>query len=247
MTWHGTAWHDMDRLWDPWGKATLPSPDASAADPNRQLGWRRPRKALPALIPCLPGALEPVACFPLLSVAWKHIYIFWIGQLVHTPLPVSLAPGVWHWASSALMAQPLVVITGHCFCPTDPPSTGRSPFCLSPSTSPMLIAQFNTRTSERINKTRQALPVFYMASERWIHAFVIMINAAVYYFYCRSGLNIAMLSYLSAVKIRGKKVVSVLGRWYRRPLRIWNSFLPGQIQSFKGEFQKFVRLYSRLT
>lgn len=183
----------------------------------QQLGWRRPRKALPALIPFL-DLWNPWPAFLCCHIAWKHIYIFWIGQLVHTPLPVSLAPGVWHCASSALMAQPLVVITGHCFCPTDPPSTARSPFCLSPSS--MLIAQFNTRTSERINKTRQVLPVFYMASERWIHAFVIMINAAVYYFYCRSGLNIAILSYLSAVKICGKKVS---GRWYPRPSLHWGS------------------------
>lgn len=181
-----------------------------------------------------------------------------MGQLVHAPFPchshlVSDIP-----ASSALMAQPLVVITGHCFYPTGPPGWQKRPSAFPPAPSSTVIAQFNTRTSEHINKTRQALPVFYMASERWIHAFVIMINAAVYYFYCSSGLNTTVLSYLSAVKIHREKMVSLSENTpddtpdHRSTEDLEQLFFLGKkhqenLRSFKGEFQKFVRLYSRPT
>lgn len=178
-----------------------------------QLGWRRPRKPLPALIsmPCLSFVASALP-FRCCHVAWEHIYIFWIGQLVLTPFPVSLAPGLWH---SCLISTNGLAISGDywsLFLSHWPPSLAEAPSCLpSQHRAWCLIAQFNTRTSEYINKTRRALPIFYMASERWIHAFLIMINAAVYYFYCSSGLNIT--SYLDAVQIHQKKMVSVSGRW----------------------------------
>lgn len=126
--------------------------------------------------------------FRCCHVAWEHIYIFWIGQLVLTPFPMTLAPGLWH---SCLISTNGPAISGDywsLFLSHWPPSLAEAPPC-----PPLqhrawrLIAQFNTRTSEYINKTRQALPIFYMASERWIHGFLIMINAAVYYFYCSSA------------------------------------------------------------
>lgn len=158
-------------------------------EPHWQLGWRRPRKSLPALIsiPSL-SFIASVLPFPCCHVAWERIYIFWIGQLVLTPFPVSLAPGLWH---SCLISTNGWAISGDywsLFLSHWPPWLAEAPPCLPPSTWAWhLIAQFNTRTSEYINKTRQALPIFYMASERWIHVFLIMINAAVYYFYCSSS------------------------------------------------------------
>lgn len=149
------------------------------------------------------------------------------------------------------MVQPLVVITGHCFCSTEPLNGNGIPLASPQHRAWCLIAQFNTSTSKYINKIRQALPIFYMASERWIHVFFwlwLMLLFIIFIAVVLGGSNI--ISYLDVVKNHKRKMISVWGRWHPWPVRTQSSFLLGELSSkktltFKREFRKLIMLYSR--
>lgn len=117
--------------------------------PQWQLGWRPPRKPLPPLISMPSWSLAAsVLPFHCSHIAWKHIYIFWIGQLVLTPFPVSLAPGLWHsWLigtnGPAISADYRSLFLSHW-----PSWLAEPPPRLPPQHRAWhLIVRFNTRTS----------------------------------------------------------------------------------------------------